>query len=86
MKVAELKAALEHLDDDLEIILQRDPEGNGYSPLAGADPDAVCTTDERGRVEQVYETDWSADDCCLEEDEWAEIKKRPRSVILWPTY
>jgi hypothetical protein len=34
--VGELKAALADYPDDLLLILQKDSEGNGYSPLAGA--------------------------------------------------
>ena len=28
-----------------EVVLQKDSEGNGYSPLAGADPEAVYIPD-----------------------------------------
>jgi hypothetical protein len=33
MKVSELKKLLERFDDDDLLILARDAEGNGYSPL-----------------------------------------------------
>tara|TARA_Y100000817_G_C16743742_1_gene493699 strand:- start:159 stop:386 length:228 start_codon:yes stop_codon:yes gene_type:complete len=33
MKVKDLKEILSHMDDDLEIVMARDPEGNGYAPL-----------------------------------------------------
>lgn len=35
MKVSELIAFLEQCDPDREVILQKDGEGNGYSPLSG---------------------------------------------------
>lgn len=41
MTVKELKEAIAELPDDMEVILQKDGEGNGYSPLSGADPNAV---------------------------------------------
>ena len=37
MTVKELKKALKNYPDDMLVILQQDPEGNGYSPLAGTD-------------------------------------------------
>ena len=36
MTVAELKALLLEYDDARLVIIQKDSEGNGYSPLAGA--------------------------------------------------
>jgi len=35
MKIRELLAQLEGLDPEREVILQKDAEGNGYSPCAG---------------------------------------------------
>lgn len=37
MTVKELREALAGLSDDMPVILQKDAEGNGYSPAAGAD-------------------------------------------------
>ena len=36
MKVKELKVLLEACDDGDEVVLQKDPEGNGYAALDGA--------------------------------------------------
>jgi len=41
MKVKELIESLKKLDPELEVILQRDPEGNGYSPLNDVDGEDV---------------------------------------------
>jgi hypothetical protein len=41
MKVKELIEQLSEMDPELEVILQKDAEGNGYSPLAGSDGDCV---------------------------------------------
>lgn len=35
MKVRELRALLETASDDDEVVLAKDAEGNGYSPLSG---------------------------------------------------
>ena len=45
MNVKELKEQIANLPDDMEVVLQKDAEGNGYSPLSGADPDAVYIPD-----------------------------------------
>jgi hypothetical protein len=83
MTVKELRDELEGLPDDMEIILQKDSEGNGYSPLAGADPNAVYEADSTWSG-NVYSMDWSADDAAMSEDEWNEIKSKPRVLILYP--
>lgn len=83
MTVKELKKAIENLPDDMEVILQKDSEGNAYSPLIGADPNAVYIPDTTYSGD-VYSLDWSADDACMDEDEWEDIKSKPKSLILFP--
>ena len=41
MNVKELKEAIANLPDEMEVVLQKDSEGNGYSPLSDVDTDAV---------------------------------------------
>lgn len=83
MNIKELKEAISELPDDMQVILQKDAEGNGYSPLEGADSDAVyipeCTWSG-----DVYSTVWTAEDACMDEDEWQQIKAKPRALILYP--
>lgn len=45
MKVRELLEVLQSVDPEREVILQKDAEGNGYSPLRGADDNAVYIAD-----------------------------------------
>lgn len=83
MNVKELREAIATLPDDMPIVMQVDPEGNGYGYLAGVDPDAVFV--ENGRELEVYDLSSSADDNCLDEDDWQELKdKNQRALILWP--
>lgn len=84
MTVKELKAELKNLPDDMEVILQKDSEGNGYSPLAGADAEAVYVPDSTWSGD-VYSMDWSADDACMTDEEWKDIQAKPRALILYPT-
>ena len=85
MNVKELKKALANLPDDMQVILQKDGEGNGYSPLAAVDPDCIYIPDSTWSG-AVYSTKsyLSAEDHCLEEDEWEEFKEKPRALVLCP--
>jgi hypothetical protein len=81
MKVKELIENLSKFDPEAEVILQKDSEGNGYSPLAGADDDAVY----------LEENSWSGivftlSSGHLEADmEKEEFEVLPKCVVLWPT-
>lgn len=89
MKVSELKEQLKNLPDDMEVILQKDSEGNGYSPLYGIDPTGIYREDETGWGGEVYDDSWTADEAGFgdepeDEEEWEELKKGPRWLILFP--
>lgn len=79
MKVKELKEVIELLPDEMEVILQKDSEGNGYSMLSGADSNVVFVS-----LGGVYSLDWTADEACVSDEEWVEIKSMPKSLILYP--
>jgi hypothetical protein len=83
LKVKDLKEAIKNLPDDMEVVLQKDSEGNGYSPLSGADPNAVYVAETTWSGE-VYSMEWSAEDADMEEEEWEAVKKKPRTLILFP--
>jgi len=83
MTVKELKEAIVNLPDEMEVVLQKDAGGNGYSPLSGADPDAVYIS-ETTWYGDVYSMDWTAGDACMTDEEWEDIKSKPRTLILYP--
>lgn len=83
MNVKELKEAIANLPDKMEVVLQKDSEGNGYSPLSGVAADAVYIPDSPWSGD-VYSMDWTADDACMTNEEWEEIKSKPRTLILAP--
>jgi hypothetical protein len=83
MTVKGLKQAIANLPDDMQVILQKDSEGNGFSPLAGADPEAVYVA-KNTWCGKVYSLDSTADDGCMTEQEWAETKSKPRALVLYP--
>jgi len=78
MKVKDLLEQLKELDPELNLYLQIDQEGNGYNEVRGIDPDNVMVG------EDVYSTDWSADDACMDEDEWEELKNSPKCAVIYP--
>lgn len=84
MKVSELMSLLAEFDEDAEVILQKDSEGNGYSPLYVVDGNAIYVPATTW-CGDVFSTDWSAEDADRDEDEWKELLKRPRCVVLAPT-
>jgi len=83
MKVKELIEVLKELDPEMECIMQKDSEGNGYSPLSGADPDGIYIADSTWSGD-VYDSNWSAKDAAMDEEEWNEILEMPRALILFP--
>lgn len=84
MNVGELKEMINGLPDDMEVILQKDSEGNGYSPLYCTDSDCVYEADS-SYSGTVYDMSWSAKDADMEEEDWEEMKKEPRVLVLCPT-
>lgn len=83
MKVKALIKELQKFDQNAEVILQKDAEGNGYSPLRGTDHGAVYVPDNTWSG-TVYSTLWTADDACMDEDEWQRLMRRKRCVVLHP--
>ncbi len=83
MKVFELKAHLDGLPDEMEVILQKDSEGNGYELLRAVDSHGIFQPHDDGD-NVAYDSRWTADDACCDKEEWKEILKKPRSVILSP--
>jgi hypothetical protein len=83
MKVKELIEALSAAHPEAEVILQKDAEGNGYSPLHCADTEAVYVPESTWSGE-VYSLSWSAEDAGMDGDEWQEVSSKPRCVVLAP--
>jgi hypothetical protein len=85
MTLAELRAQLDalNLPDDTIVILAKDAEGNGHSPLVQADPGMYLA-----------DTTWSGEHYPTEEqrlaetdpDDWTEAPDDAvPAVFLWPT-
>lgn len=83
MKVKDLIRELQLLDPEMECIVQKDAEGNGYSPLAGADPNGIYIA-ETTWYGEVYDATWTAEDAGMDEDLWETMLRKPRCVVLYP--
>ena len=83
MTVKELKDQINGRPDEMEVILQKDVEGNGYSPLRDVEPNAVYVP-KTVYYGEAYELGWSAEVAEVTEEQWEEIKKRPRVLVLSP--
>ena len=88
MKLKELKEFINKLPeemDDREVILAKDAEGNAYSPLTGISSDCIYIP-ETTWFGDVYYTDNSAEDNCMEEAEWNELKNNEelKCILLDP--
>jgi hypothetical protein len=80
--IKELKKAIVDLPDEMEIILQKDSEGNGYSPLAVVDSECIYLADSLYSGD-VFSTDWTAEDANLEEDEWEDILNNHKRCLVF---
>lgn len=84
MNVKELVEFLKDLPEDMEVILSKDSEGNGYSPLSGVGKDGIYI-ESNSWSGDVFDARWSADDACMSEGDWEKLKKKQRCVVLSPT-
>jgi hypothetical protein len=81
MKVKELVKLLQTFDPNAVVILQRDPEGNGYAPLSGAEDNGSWDKQE-GEYGYAQLTEALKDRGYTEEDC---IQGEP-AVVLWPRW
>jgi hypothetical protein len=85
MTVAELIEELQELPPESMVIIQRDADGNGYSPLDVVDGNAIYKAHSE-RHGEVISTDWTAEEACYKsEEEWERFKEsNPRCCVLAP--
>lgn len=86
MTVKELIELLKECDPDRLVILQKDSEGNGYSPLSGGER-AAYIADSTWSGEVRYEPDQLTDEMRQRgytEEDCAEEGNYTPAVVLWP--
>lgn len=84
MKVGQLKALLADLDDDAEVIMADSENGENYHKVHEMGHSIMVAKFVGERVTGVYEADWSAADACLSQEEWDDLLKQPRALVLFP--
>lgn len=76
MKVKELLNQLSGMNPESVVFLQVDAEGNGYNELRIVDGNAFFVDGE------VMDAEWSAEDCCLDEELWNRIKNNDTKCLV----
>lgn len=83
MNIKQLREAIAELPDEMEVILRKDAEGNDHSPLSDFSPDYVYVAETTWSGD-VYCIENTAEDNCMEDEEWNELKSLPRVLLLCP--
>lgn len=81
MTVYELIKQLENLHPMIEVHISSDPEGNSVRLLTAADLQINMPD-----TDNWYDPNWTADEACLEQEEWSALKQNVSAykVILFP--
>lgn len=83
MNVADLRAALDGLPDDMPVVLAKDAEGNDFSPLSG--PEQGMYSARNTWSGEVYPTaEEIADPTSGYTDEDEAPDHAVRALVLWP--
>ena len=82
LKVKDLIEQLQKFDPELPVMSQRDPEGNGYSPLSGAD--IAC-------YKQIDDWEWEVYDIddiqyMIDEEYIISEEEVKYCVVVWPKF
>ena len=74
MTIADLRAAIADLPDDMLVVTAKDREGNHFSPLADVGTGVYEPT-----------TTWYGDFISVDDDEPIAAIEPPNALCLWPT-
>ena len=83
MTVKELIEALASADPEAQVILQKDGEGNGYSPLEGFTGTCIYRPDS-SYSGSIVDTLWTSDEAAMHPEEWEVMCKKPKCFLLYP--
>ena len=83
MKNRDLIKILLEADMDAEVIIQKDAEGNAYSPLDGAVTNTVYIPESKCSGE-VYGVNSTADEVGMSEEDWKKTLQQKRCITLFP--
>jgi hypothetical protein len=86
MTVGDLRAALADVSDDTLVVLSKDGEGNGFSPLADADTDSMYVPHTTWSGETKLKTltpELQAQGFAVEDTAFG-FSEAVEAVVLWP--
>ncbi len=84
MKVKQLLKELEKCNPESEVVMAKDEEGNGYSPLYEVDGENMVYTPDSTWSGDIFDKRWSPDDAGLEKSDHKKMMKKKVCVLLWP--
>jgi hypothetical protein len=82
MNVKELIELLKGCDQEATVLVASDEEGNSYHLLSEAIGEANFDVD--GREITPYYTEWSAQDCCMDDEEYENMRELPKAIVIGP--
>lgn len=88
MTVKELKELINVLPDSIDealVVLQQDPEGNGYYRVRGLDEDCIVKELNRFHLE-VLSKSWTPDEAGVDAADWEQMKNNAtlQTVVIFP--
>lgn len=86
MTIKELREAIAELPDDMLVVMSKDGEGNGYSPLSGVDQSMYrADSTWSGEIAIAALTDEAREQGYSDEDVGTKEDGYEPAVVLWPT-
>lgn len=82
MNVKQLIEQLSQLDPEAVVLVSSDEEGNSYHYLSEAMSE--CNIDIDGCDITPWFAEWSAEDCCMDEEEYTEMRQLPKGLVIGP--
>lgn len=82
LTVKDLKGIIANLPDDMQVVVQRDSEGNGYNPAYSADPNCIWDQHE----EEILSTNYTGEqNGVYDPEDWEKmLKESPRVLVIAP--
>jgi hypothetical protein len=81
MNVGDLKVLLADLPDETPVLLQGDEEGNSYHWLRCQGMGFIDRETDY-HIDEVYDEDWSPSDCCMDQEEWDNMREEYQKVLV----
>ena len=84
MKVRVLVEKLKSMDQEAEVYLSKDEDGNGHERVGNVCDDGILLEDPLCGVEMLFFESWGAEACEMTEEQFAEFIKQKHCVVMLP--